>query len=208
MTAIDYAAQIADCEARWAKCEILPSRLKEVMTACERLVAATAKVRYQAVEAATGVLWQNVAVIAMRESDANFKCQLGQGDPLNEVSRHVPKGMGPYLDHPSDGPGHDAWHRCAVDTLQNTPPYAARWRVWTIGGSLCLFIQYNGEGYWLYHGHEPSPYDWGGTNQEVRGKYTSDGSFSASLWDTQLGCAALLKGMMQLDPSIKFAEAA
>jgi lysozyme family protein len=184
------------------------------MAACEQLVAQPAKDRYLAVEAATsingrsGVPWQNVAVIAYRESGADFTKQLGQGDPLNHISRNVPKGLGPYLDHPSDGPGHDAWHRCAMYTLQNTSPYAARWRNWTIGGSLCLFVQYNGEGYWLYHGHMPSPYDWGATTMEVEGKYTGDERFNPSVWDTQIGCAALVKGMIQIDSSIKFVEVA
>lgn len=204
---MDFTALIADSESRWAKCEILPSRLHEVTTTVARLVEASAKERYQFVEAATGVPWFIVAVIAERESGADFTKQLGQGDPLDQVSRHVPKGMGPYLNHPTDGPGHDAWHRCAVDTLQNTAPYTARWKNWTAGGSLCILIQYNGLGYWTYHNHMPSPYDWGATNQEVRGKYTGDGQFSSQVWDTQIGCTAMLKAMMQLDSSIKFAEA-
>jgi len=204
---MDFSALIADSEARWAKCEILPSRLKEVMEISAKLVEAEAKLRYQFVEAATGVPWFIVAVIAERESDADFTKQLGQGDRLDEISIHVPKGRGPYLNHPTDGPGHDAWHRCAVDTLQNTAPFTARWKDWTAGGSLCILIQYNGLGYWIYHHHMPSPYDYGATNQEVEGKYTGDGRYNPDVWDTQIGCAALLKGMITLDASIKFVEA-
>jgi hypothetical protein len=50
----------------------------------------------------------------------------------------------------------------------------------------------------------PSPYIWGGTNQQVRGKYIRDGVFDPEHMDTQLGCAGLILTMTQLDPSIKF----
>jgi lysozyme family protein len=203
----DYTWLIKDNEKRWEECHILPAREHEVTVVVEALIETEAQFRYLAVAAATGVPWPIVAVIAYRESGADFTKQLGQGDPLNEVSRHVPRGRGPYWDHTGDGPGHDAWHRCAVDTLQNTPPYTARWRDWTIGGALTITILYNGIGYEKYH-NEPSPYDWGATNIEKIGKYTSDGHFDPAHWDTQIGVAALLKKMMELDPSIKFVEAA
>lgn len=193
--------------ALWNVAKILPSRLAEVNEVAVRLCAADAKVRYQAIEAATGVPWFIIAVIHEREASQNFNCQLGQGDPLNQVSRHVPRGMGPYFNHPNDPPGQDAFYRCAVDTLENTAPYAARWKDWTAGGSLTLLVTYNGTGYWFYHNHEPSPYDWGATDQEQRGKYTSDGNFDASAWDTQVGCAAMLKQMIAIDSTIKFADA-
>ncbi len=191
--------------ALWKIAKILPSRQAEVSKVAARLCAPEAKARYQAIEAATGVPWFIIAVIHEREASQNFNCQLGQGDPLDQVSRHVPRGMGPYLNHPNDPPGHDAFYRCAVDVLQNSAPFAARWKDWTAGGALTLLILYNGTGYFYYH-HEASPYDWGATNQEQRGKYIGDGQYSATAWDTQLGCAAMLLGMMALDPSIKFAE--
>lgn len=191
--------------ALWKVAKIVPSRQAEVNHVAARLCAEEAKSRYQAIEAATGVPWFVIAVIHEREASQNFNCQLGQGDPLNEVSRHVPRGMGPYLNHPNDTPGHDAFYRCAVDVLNNSAPFAARWKDWTAGGALTLLVMYNGTGYFDYH-HEASPYDWGATDQEQRGKYAGDGQYSATAWDTQLGCAAMLKGMMEIDPSIKFAE--
>jgi len=191
--------------ALWKIAKILPSRQAEVTKVAERLVAPTAKVRYQAIEAATGVPWFVIAVIHEREASQEWDKQLGQGDPLDMVSRHVPRGMGPYLNHPNDPPGQDAFYRCAVDVLENSAPYAARWKDWTAGGALTLLILYNGTGYFDYH-HEASPYDWGATDQEQRGKYVGDSQFSATAWDTQLGCAAMLKGMIALDPSIQFAE--
>lgn len=195
-------------EALWKIAKILPSRQAEVDKVAVRLCAPEAKTRYEAISSATGVPWFIIAVIHERESGQDFNAQLGQGDPLSQVSRHVPRGMGPYFNHVNDPPGQDAFYRCAVDVLRNSPPYAARWTDWTAGGSLTLLITYNGTGYWFYHHYEPSPYDWGATDQEERGKYTADGQFSAAAWDSQIGCAAMLKAMIVIDSTIKFAEAA
>jgi hypothetical protein len=64
---------------------------------------------------------------------------------------------------------------------------------------------YNGTGYEDFH-HEASPYDWGATDREQGGKYTSDGKFDSNAWDTQVGCAAMLMAMMAIDPTITFAD--
>ena len=193
--------------ALWPNTSILPARLHEVNEVAARLCAPAAKARYQAISATTGVPWWVIAVIHEREASQDFTKQLGQGDPLDQISRHVPRGRGPFYNHPNDPPGQDAFYRAAVDALQNCPPYAARWKDWTPGGTLVLLVTYNGVGYDFYH-NEVSPYDFGATNQEQRGKYTGDGQYSAEVWDTQIGCAAMLKAMMAIDPSIKFASAA
>lgn len=197
-------ALIADCAKRWPIAKITPSRLAEVNKVAARLVAPAAKSRYVAISTATGVPWFVIAIIHERECGQRWDQQLGQGDPLGEVSRHVPRGRGPFFDHPSDPPLQDAFYRAAVDALQNCAPFAARWKDWTAGGALALTILYNGTGYFDYH-HEASPYDWGATDQEQRGKYTGDGTYSAQVWDEQIGCAAMLKAMIALDPSIQFA---
>lgn len=199
----NIAALKASNEALWKIAKILPKRQAEVARVAARLAAPTAKAHYQAIEQATGVPWFVVAVIHERECSQNWTCQLGQGDPLDQVSKHVPRGRGPFHDHD----GHDAFHWGAVDALTNCAPFAAHWKDWSAGGSLTLLVLYNGTGYFDYH-HEASPYDWGATDQEQRGKYTGDGHYDASVWDTQIGCAALLKGMMAIDPSIQFAAAA
>lgn len=199
----NLVALTAANQALWNIAKILPSRLAEVNEVAVRLCAVDAKARYQEIEKTTSVPWFVIAVIHERESSQDFTKQLGQGDPLGQVSRHVPRGMGPYFNHPTDLPLQDAFYRSAVDTLENTAPYAARWKDWSAGGTMTLLITYNGTGYWFYHNHEPSPYDWGATDQEVRGKYTSDGSFDANAWDTQVGCAAMLKQMMAIDNTIK-----
>ena len=53
----------------------------------------------------------------------------------------------------------------------------------------------------------PSPYLWSGTNQYRSGKYVRDGLYDPGKVDSQLGCAALLIALMELDPDTSFAEA-
>jgi lysozyme family protein len=202
----NIASIIAHNAQLWDGMEILDGRRIEVAKVATRLCAPLAKARYQAIEHATGVPWFVVAVIHEREAGQDFGRQLGQGDPLGQISRHVPRGRGPFFNHPGDPPGQDAFYRAAVDALTNCPPYAARWKDWSAGGTLTLVEEYNGLGY-ERHG-EPSPYDWGATNRQRKGKFTGDGIYSADVWDTQVGCAAMIKAMAGIDPSVAFAKAA
>jgi lysozyme family protein len=189
------AELIAENEARWAKCEVLPNRRVEAVATAKRLITPSAKGLYSQIEELTRVPWFIVAVIHEREADQNFACSIAQGDRWNQVSRHVPKGRGPFRN----------FIAAAVDALQNCSPYAARWKDWSAGGALTILEEYNGLGYEDYHA-EASPYIWGATNQEQRGKYIGDGEYSAAAWDEQLGCAAMLLQMMALDKSIVFSK--
>jgi lysozyme family protein len=182
-------------QARWQKCQITPSRANEVASVASRLAASVAKTAYLAVENATGVPWWVVAVIHEREASQDWECSIAQGDPWNRVSTHVPKGRGPF----------PSFLAAAVDALKNCAPKAAVWKDWSAGGTLTILEEYNGLGYEDYHA-EASPYIWGATDQEQRGKYSGDSEYSAVLWDTQLGCAAMLKKMMELDTSITFTD--
>ena len=179
-------------ETRWQKCQITPSRLSEVKAVAGNLVNPKYKEDYQNIAKATSVPWFVVAVIHEREADQNFSCSIAQGDSWNEVSRHVPKGRGPFT----------SFYDAALDALIRCPPYAAKWKDWSAGGTLTLLEEYNGLGYEEYHA-EASPYNWGATDQEEWGKYTNDGRWTR-VWDTQIGCAAMLKQMMVLDTSIQF----
>lgn len=181
-------ALLAANTARWKKAKL--TRAAEFAPVAKRLVAS--KARYQAVAAKTGVPWFVIAVIHQRESSGNFAKSLAQGDPWNEVSTHVPKGRGPF----------PSWEAAAVDALVVCPPYAAKWKDWSAGGTMTLLEQYNGLGY--ANKGISSPYVWSGTDQYVSGKYISDGVFSASTVDKQLGCAGLIMAMAVLDPSISF----
>lgn len=174
---------------RWQEAKLTRKTLSDKVA--KSLVAA--KPRYRAVEAKTGVPWPVIAIIHERESSQNWGRSLAQGDPWNQVSVHVPAGRGPF----------DSWEAAAIDALVKCPPFLARHRDWSIGGALTALETYNGIGY-AARG-VPSPYLWSGTNQYRAGKYVRDGVYDAGKVDPQLGCAALIIALMELDPAIGFA---
>lgn len=171
---------------RWSKARLT----RDFTSIAKRLVSA--KSRYEAVEAKTGVPWWAIAVIHMRESSQSWQRSLAQGDPWDRVSVHVPAGRGPFK----------SWEQAAVDALANCHPYAARNKDWSIGGTLTMLEQYNGLGY--ANRGRPSPYIWSGTDQYQSGKYVRDGVYDPNVVDSQPGCAGLLMEMMALDSTITF----
>lgn len=175
----DIPALVAANTKRWRSAKL--TRGPEFRPVTARLT--TAKVRYQTISAKTGVPWFVIAVIHERESGQDFSRSLAQGDKWNQVSRHVPRGRGPFA----------SFEDAAVDSLVNCAPYAARWRDWSPGGALTLLEQYNGLGY--ANRGLPSPYVWSGTDQYQKGKYVADGVFDPNAVDQQLGCAGLLLAM-------------
>ena len=186
----DLTALKAANAARWANAKLT----RNFSSVAKVLVAA--KPRYQAVAARTGVPWFFIAVAHEREASQRWDTQLGQGDPLNRISVHVPAGRGPFA----------TWADGAYDALVNCAPYAARNKDWSIGGTLAKLEEYNGLGY-AARGR-PSPYIWSGTDQYSSGKYVRDGVYDPDVVDTQLGCAGLLKAMMAIDPTIRLRQEA
>jgi lysozyme family protein len=185
---VDFTALTAVELKRWQNAKL--TRKSESDSVAKRLVAA--KTRYQVVEYATGVRWFVIAVIHERESSQDWKGSLAQGDDWSEVSVHVPKGRGPF----------GSWESAAIDALVNCPPQLAKRKDWTLAGVLIGLELYNGLGYATKG--VPSPYLWSGTDQYTSGKYVRDGVYDPGAVDKQLGCCALLKSMMALDPSISF----
>lgn len=79
----------------------------EVAAVAKRLV--DAKDRYRSVEDKTGVPWWMIAGIHEREASQSWNKQLAQGDPLNQVSTNVPRGMGPF----------NTWEEGAIAALKH-----------------------------------------------------------------------------------------
>lgn len=176
----------------WKTCVILPNRYDEVFKLGQKLNTPSRVLDYKNVFVDTDVPWWVVAIIDYRESDCDRTCSIAQGDPWNKVSRHTPRGRGPFK----------SWHDTAVDALIRCAPFAAKWKDWSPGGTLTLTESYNGFGYEEYH-HETSPYNWGATNHEERGKYEEDGKYNPAAWDNQIGCAAILKVLMKLNDEVR-----
>jgi lysozyme family protein len=174
----------------WDEMEILPKRLDELTTEAKMILAS--KTRYAGIEALTRVPWYMVGVIHLREANLNFTAYLGNGQPLQHRTTEVPIGRGPF----------DTWEAGALDALHvdgliNVPD-------WRLEKILFRLEGFNGYGYSSMHPPRPSPYVWGATSVQVRGKYVADHRFDPNVWDTQPGCAPVLKIIAQLDPSVQF----
>jgi lysozyme family protein len=192
---------------RWGAMHIKPSWMPALHKTAVSLCGDYAKQQFMAVQEATGVPWFVVGVTAEREygGPPHWDKQLAQGDPLNRTSWHVPKGRGPFLDHPTDAPFHGAWYRAALDALIDCEPKAANWKDWTAGGTATILEKYNGVGY--ANMGRPSPYIWSASDQYVSGKYVSDHHYDPSIVDVQEGCMPIIAAMMAIDQTIKFKDA-
>lgn len=150
------------------------------------------KARYQTIEQMTNVPWVMVAALHRRESNANFSTYMGNGEPLNRVTRLVPKGRGPFASF-EDG-AIDAFQLDGLNKVKD----------WRLEKMLWYCERYNGMGY--EKRGLPSPYVWSGTNVQKRGKYTGDGSFDTSVMDSQPGCAPIISAINKLDPSVQLSR--
>lgn len=182
-----YGRKWPEYAAQWDRMAVRGDRIPDIRKAAQRLLAN--KTRYVEAWTRTGVPWYWIASWHYRESNANFSRQMGQGDPLWMKSVHVPKGRGPFK----------TWEDSCYDALV-VLKRLDRVKDWRLEKGLWYSEQYNG---WGYHNRGlPSPYLWGGTTVQRRGKFVADGNFSAVVWDVQPGVAALVSQMMHLDPTI------
>lgn len=199
----DIPGLLALNRQRWEAAQFKPASLALARKVAARLVAPQAKAVYVKLQGLTGVPWYAIAMIHEREASQRWDRSIAQGDPWNAKSIHVPEGRGPF----------NSFIDAAVDALVKCPPYAARWKDWTPGGMLTLQELYNGLGYangpWdtsvkpaKKYPPQPSAYIWSGTDQYKSGKYIRDRVFKPDVVDSQLGCAVMLKAMMEIDASI------
>ncbi len=169
---------------------------KEAAATAQARKVIASKAKYKAVEAETTVPWFVVGCLHMRESNGNFNTYLGNGQPLDRVTTIVPKGRGPF---PSFLAGAvDAISIEGLDKIRDWGPehvaYACE--------------KFNGFGYRSPARDIPSPYLWGGTSVQERGKFVSDGVYDPNTMDPQIGAMAVLKQIMALDPEARFKQSA
>ena len=141
---------------------------------------------YKDVQKATGVPWQMVAVIHLREAGeqdiGRWQCVLHNGEKIVGTKRRtklVPAGRGPFA----------TWFDAAVDALKQKD--FEKINSWPISRILWALEPYNGYGY--RNLGLRSPYLWASTNHQQKGKYIKDHVFDPNVMDQQIGCAALLK---------------
>src|SRR5882724_3503988 len=92
MVDVDLVALKTANAARWA----IAKQTRNFVSIARALVAPSAKARYLAVAAKTGVPWFFIAVVHEREASQSWRGSLAQGDPWDQVSTHVPAGRGPF----------------------------------------------------------------------------------------------------------------
>jgi lysozyme family protein len=168
----------------WRQAKISDNRLAEVKAVADKIMGFRQQF-YDPVAVATGVPWYGIATKDYREPEPAFNHSqyLGNGDPLSHKTTHVPRNRGPFL-------GPNAWQDGAMDAIHISGwdhlPSGWHWDIVTL---LIKDEAFNGMGY--AHMGLRSPYVFGGTNMQQRGKYTGDGHFDPSHWDTQIGTAAI-----------------
>lgn len=186
-------AQIKDEYTRlWATAVTRSSFKAPIEVSANKIIANRAK--YDAVGAMTKVPWFVVGLIHQMESGCSFTCHLHNGDPLSAKTVNVPKGR------PLKGTPVFPWEDSACDALlmkgMNTVSD------WTVERICYELERYNGFGYRLYHPTTLTPYLWSGTTLYARGKYIKDGKWSSEAVSTQSGAMAILRKLMELDPTI------
>ena len=168
-------------------CVIRPTRLAEVPSAADRLIANRG--RYERVTESCGVPWPMVAVVHNMESSQDFACHLHNGDPLTARTVQVPAGR------PKTGAPPFTWEVSTADALSihkldgDTD--------WSVAGMLYALEAYNGWGYRRGHPHVLSPYLWSGSEHYTRGKFIADGTWSETAVSRQVGAAVLLRRLAE-----------
>ena len=174
----DYAQEYATL---WDTMEIVRDA-KVIESTAAKIIKFRAQ--YEEVEAVTNVPWYVVGIMDMREGGGGCCTHLHNGDSLKKPTVSVPakrpKGNGPFT-----------WQESACDALR-LKGYD-KIDAWTVEQMAFAFERYNGFGYRKKDINIPSPYLWGGTNHQTKGKYIADHVFSKTVLDPQIGCMPLLR---------------
>lgn len=151
----------------------------------------------QEVEDRTGVPWWVVGVLQCMEAGIDGKGalrldrHLHNGDSLQRKTVNVPAGR-PH------GTAPFTYLQSAIDAIQ----YDGLDKVdWTRGGVEQLLFRtegYNGWGVRQYHPEVLTAYLWSGTNQYKRGKYVSDGVWSAAAVSGQIGVVPIVLALKEM----------
>lgn len=168
---------------------VRPECRKAIDDAAARILSV--RRNFEAVRAAIGVPVIFSGPSFYREADLNFTLSPAQGDPWRRVSRHVPRGVGPYR----------SWLDAAVAAYRINGLDKVGDGNWTLELT-CFYLEIlNGMGYRDEHGMH-SPYLWGGTNIQTAGKYVEDGKFDPKEWDHQIGAVPLARRLIEIAPEL------
>lgn len=183
----------------WAQMKIRPEALPSAQDQARRIIKNRA--RYELVQTRTGVPWFVIGALHMRESNANFSTWLHNGDPMKDRNGrpirtvHVPANRPP---NPAV-----SWEEGAYDAIV-VIEHLDLIKDWGPERVAYAMEKFNGFGYRSPSRNIPSPYLWGGTTVQKRGKFIRDGVYDPNTMDPQIGGMAVLRALMDLDSSISF----
>jgi|GEM_PF-1664238 len=180
--AINYASLKGGYQKLWDTCQVRPESAREVESIANAIAAN--KNRYSSVSAATGVPWWLIGLMHNMECGMDFTKHLHCGDPLTARTYNVPAGQ------PKSGKPPFTWEYSATDALL-MPGQFKGWTDYSIPAVLYKLEGFNGFGY--RNKGINSPYLWSKTTNYSKGKYVSDGKYSATAISQQVGCAAVMK---------------
>lgn len=179
--------------ALWAELEIKAEKMAAITATARKIISARS--RYEAIESVTRVPWFVVGIIHAMEAQLRFDRHLHNGDPLTARTKLVPAGR------PARGQAPFSFEVSACDAL--LMKHLDKVEAWTVTRIAYELERYNGWGYRRFHPETLSPYLWSGTCHYSRGKYVSDGKWSAAAISLQSGAMALLKRLAETEPSIR-----
>lgn len=189
-------ASLKDEYARlFAEAKLVDHLKDEAEGAAQAIIDARPKLEPVAIQ--TGVPWQVLGMLQMMEAGVsqakngvwklNFGGHLHNGDSLRARTVQEPKGR------PPTGKPPFTWEESALDAIKYDGLDREDWADCPTEKLLYRAESYNGWGYRQYHPDVLSPYLWSGTYHYKRGKYTSDGNYSASAVSGQLGIVPVMK---------------
>lgn len=184
-----YESLRAGYETQLAQMVVL--RTDAVDQTAKRLLGCYNSGRYGNTPTLTGIPLPWMAASFEREAGSDFRCSPAQGDPWNRPSVNVPAGRGPFSSW--GAAALDAYHLDGLDKV-GAPNWS--WALCCYYGELFNGFGYRSKGI-------PSPYLWGGTTIQRRGKYVRDGVYDGTVMDTQLGIIPIMKRMVELDPTLQ-----
>lgn len=175
------------------------TRVGATMREAEAIMAPDARSRFVAVERRTGVPWFVTGIVLTREagSPPNFHAWLHNGDPMFDHHGAPRQTVNVPAHRPPDPAV--SWEDGAVDAYEIEGLVDAEWSPARVAW---LLEKFNGFGYRLCH-HVRSPYLWGATTVQQRGKYTADRVWDPAVMDPQIGGMALLAALTASDPEIR-----
>lgn len=170
---------------------------------CEHMAERTAerllhdKAVYQRIYEQSGAPIAVLMALNERESSGSLHAYLGNGQRLTMRTTIVPKGRGPFPDNI------EGFIRGALDALHldGLDQIAKTLEGWSMPRACYEHTTFNGWGYGIL-----SPYVFGGTTVQRRGKYVRDGVYDPNVMDPQLGTLAIMEELFKLDPSLVFAD--